>query len=69
MSYCALIYYIIGIILTLYWFVKKYRNNINNNIIKNEYPIFSFLMLCLIFFWPLKIIWNLLKKFKNISKF
>ena len=65
MSYCALIYYIIGIILTLYWFVKKYRNEME----RNDNPIFSFLMLCLIFFWPLKIIWNLLKKFKNISKF
>jgi len=65
MSYCALIYYIIGIILTIYWFAKKYRHEID----KNDNPILSFLLLCCIIFWPIKIICNLLKKFKNISKF
>jgi len=65
MSICALIYYIIGITLTVYWFVKKYRHEIE----RNDNPILSFLLLCCIVFWPLKIIWDLLKKIKNISKF
>jgi hypothetical protein len=65
MSICALIYYIIGIVLTAYWFAKKYRHEME----RNDNPILSFLLLWCIIFWPIKIIWDLLKKFKNISKF
>ena len=62
MSILSILYYVIGVVLTAYWYFKEYKHEINE---ESENWSVSMVLLFCVFFWPIKICCNLIKKIKN----
>jgi len=58
-------YLIIGFVLSLYWFDKEYEESYNAAVIGGEVDkgMSSIMMICLMMFWPIKVVKDFLKKF------
>lgn len=63
----AFIYFLIGCLLTYYWWTKLYSEKYeitkaNNNV---EEPMVHIFLILLIFFWPIKLFYQLFKLLTN----
>ena len=55
MNLLSILYYIVGILLTIYWFIKKYKYKTNE--------ISNILLVFCIILWPFKLLYDLIKKY------
>lgn len=58
----CILYFIIGIILTFYWYITKYKNDITEDC---QHGIISIIFIICIAFWPIKIFLDIWKKYNN----
>lgn len=58
----CILYFAIGIILTFYWYITKYKNDITEDC---QYGIISIIFIICIAFWPIKLLFDFWKKYNN----